>query len=60
VSNTLAPGTYGPFAITFTTERRGSFDLAFACRVPDDAAPPPDVRFAGLPARPARPSPGSI
>jgi len=24
------------------------FDLAFGCRVPDDDAPPPDARFAGL------------
>ena len=29
-------------------ERDGLFDLAAGCRVPDDDAPPPDVRFAGL------------
>jgi hypothetical protein len=33
------------------SERAGLFDLASACRVPDDDAPPPDSRFAGLMAR---------
>jgi len=29
-------------------ERDGLFDLAAACRVPDEDAPPPDSRFASL------------
>jgi hypothetical protein len=29
-------------------ERDGLFDLAAGCRQPDDDAPPPDARFAGL------------
>ena len=29
-------------------ERDGLFDAAAGCRVPDDDAPPPDARFAGL------------
>jgi hypothetical protein len=29
-------------------ERDGLFDLAAGCRMPDDGASPPDVRFANL------------
>jgi hypothetical protein len=32
-------------------ERRGLFDAAAGCRVPDEDGPPPDVRFASLMAR---------
>jgi len=34
-----------------SSERAGLFDAALGCRVPDDDAPAPDVRYAGLMAR---------
>jgi hypothetical protein len=44
----LVPVSDDAIAALRSAERRGLFDLASACRVPDDDAPPPDVRFASL------------